>query len=175
MRAFDFAIRPLLEYLAEQQDFKSFNALLRVNRFSRSIPVREVNFRPYMVSRYTVPVEQKHNSFRFANAAGQYTVLTIGSQFAGKWHGRVLEINYMYNHNVVAYYKHGLLHRGGDRPARLVHLMGSGRTIRKEWWQDGVRHRDKQLPALVQYSMFGDTMSEQWWQNGVAERTVEHN
>jgi hypothetical protein len=78
------------------------------------------------------------------------------------------------------WYKHGLQHRGGDKPATIL-------PYRKEWWKKGILHRDYDKPAVVyedsqmwyrrgRFHRGGDKpafispMVKQWWKNGKRHR-----
>lgn len=57
---------------------------------------------------------------------------------------------------------HGKLHRDNDLPAvegNETRTKGYG-----EWWQDGLRHREGDLPAFVKWH------AQMWWRRGVLHR-----
>ncbi len=80
------------------------------------------------------------------------------------------------------WYQHGLLHRDGDKPARVkpgnrkvwyqhgkIHRDGDKPAVktcnRKEWRVNGLLHRDNDLPAIVWIGR-----SSEWYQHGERHR-----
>ena len=65
----------------------------------------------------------------------------------------------------VVWYRYGVCHRDGDRPA-LVKRSGS-----RSWYKNGVLHRDDDLPAVVFVSsLHGVGIQMRWYLNGVWHR-----
>ena len=62
------------------------------------------------------------------------------------------------------WHQNGVLHRDDDLPALVVRSKMKG-FAGQEWWQYGKQHREGGLPAVI----WGSGLKE-WWQNGVPYR-----
>jgi hypothetical protein len=66
------------------------------------------------------------------------------------------------------WHRQGILHRGGDGAA--VESCCDAYVWRRIWMQDGLRHRDDDRPALVEYHYNGAVRAEHWYHRGRQER-----
>lgn len=66
-----------------------------------------------------------------------------------------------------ARFEHGGIHSGAwPRPGPAVIRVEGGRVVRTEWWQDNRRHRDGDLPAVVD----SGNHKYEWWLDGQRHR-----
>jgi hypothetical protein len=63
------------------------------------------------------------------------------------------------------WYRNGLLHRDGDKPAVISIDKDTGDVI-QEWWYNGVRHREHDKPAIKNSQL----KLKEWWYNGIRHR-----
>jgi hypothetical protein len=64
------------------------------------------------------------------------------------------------------WYKDGKLHREDGEAFSATGKRGRGRVIWREWWRDGVCHRDGDDPARIS----GDEDAMSWFKDGVLHR-----
>jgi len=62
------------------------------------------------------------------------------------------------------YNEEGLLHRDNDLPAQIWY-RGDDYIISKVWYQNGELHRDNDLPAEIWYRENGNIREKSWYQN----------
>lgn len=67
-------------------------------------------------------------------------------------------------YNTTAWYKHGKIHRDGDKPA-FVRVDSAGKPIVKAWYAEGVHHRECGKPAYL------GELGCSWYVGGHADRS----
>ena len=63
------------------------------------------------------------------------------------------------------WYKKGELHRDRDLPARIDY-NSNGQIRHQYWYKKGVTHRDGALPAYISYNSNGQIIRQSWYKNG---------
>jgi hypothetical protein len=63
------------------------------------------------------------------------------------------------------WHKKGVLHRDRDLPAE-INYDSNGKIIEKYWYKDGELHRDKYLPSAIYYGKDGKIIEQHWYKNG---------
>ncbi len=63
------------------------------------------------------------------------------------------------------FYKEGLRHREGDRPA-AVRYRADGSVEWESFWKEGQHHREGDRPAAVWYRADGSVEWESFWKEG---------
>ena len=63
------------------------------------------------------------------------------------------------------FYKEGLLHREGDRPA-VVWYRADGSVEWEQFWKEGQRHREGDRPAVVWYRADSSVTWEEFYKEG---------
>jgi hypothetical protein len=66
---------------------------------------------------------------------------------------------YVDEHGNLFWYQDGLRHRDNDKPAII------GKNNSKFWYQNGLRHRDGNKPAIV-----FNSGKREWYKNGIKQR-----
>lgn len=100
----------------------------------------------------------KHPELVSLVTVSQYKVFPDGSRklHAEGDHPAILTVGYrsgLVSEIYTAYYENGIRHRNYDRPAMLrVKIPGSTPT-HAQWWYEGRKHRDGNLPAVINDSM----------------------
>lgn len=61
--------------------------------------------------------------------------------------------------------ENGLRHRDSDLPA-IISYYNNGEIDYMDFYQHGMRHRDEDLPAFVIYNRDGSIAREAWWTHG---------
>ena len=86
--------------------------------------------------------------------------------------------------SVIAYYKNGNImyedwyrngnrHRDGDLPAYIEYYDNKGLIYFKSWWKNNEKHRDGDKPAYIQYDSDSKIIIESWWKNNEKHRASE--
>lgn len=78
--------------------------------------------------------------------------------------------HYVTGNSKIAYYKNGVLHREGDKPA-VVSYDPNGWIICEQYYEYGRLHRTGDKPALIIYeSIYGDIGCEKYYRDGRLHR-----
>ena len=70
------------------------------------------------------------------------------------------------------FYKEGLRHREGDRPA-VIRYRSDGSVALESFYKEGQRHREVDRPAVVSYRSDGTVEWESFWKEGLRHREVD--